>query len=58
VTRFNIGMIHRSAGRLTEAVAELDLVVELDRQVQHPNLESDTATLDQVRAELASPEGT
>ena len=35
-----------------EAVAELELVVALDAAVQHPDLEADTAMLEQVRAEL------
>jgi tetratricopeptide (TPR) repeat protein len=51
-TRYNIAMVHRGAGRLVEAVAELELVVALDAAVQHPDLESDTAMLEQVRAEL------
>ena len=54
VTRYNIGMIHRRAGRLADAVTELEVTVELDRQVQHPDLASDTAMLEQVRAELVS----
>ena len=45
--------MHRHAGRLVEAVAELELVVALDAAVQHPDLEADTAMLEQVRAELA-----
>ena len=52
VTRYNIAMVHRGAGRLVEAVAELELVVALDAAVQHPDLEADTAMLEQVRAEL------
>ncbi len=52
MTRLNVAMIHRAEGRLGEAVAELDVVVELDRQVGHPDLDSDTAALNQVRAEL------
>jgi len=46
-------MIHRDLGELAEAVAELEQVVDLDRQVQHPDLDSDTAMLDQVRQEHA-----
>ena len=53
-TRYNIAMIHRAEDRLHEAIEELVTVVELDRQVQHPDLESDTATLNQLRAELAA----
>ncbi|MEO6997343.1 MAG: tetratricopeptide repeat protein [Terracoccus sp.] len=52
-TRYNIAMTLRADGRLVEAVAQLELVVELERAVQHPDLESDTATLEQVRTDLA-----
>src|SRR5262249_45699123 len=56
VTRYNIAMQRRAAGRLTEAVAELEIVVALDRAVQHPDLDADTATLQRVRAEAAAAE--
>jgi hypothetical protein len=46
-------MIYRGRGELDRAVAELQQVVELDRQVGHPDLASDTAMLDQVRQERA-----
>ena len=49
VTRFNLAMVYRGQGQLDRAVAELEQVVELDRQIGHPDLESDTATLEQVR---------
>ena len=45
-------MVYRGARRLVEAVAELELVVALDAEVQHPDLEADTAMLAQVRVEL------
>ena len=54
VTRFNVAMIHRAEGELGRAVAELERVVELDRQVSHPDLQSDIEMLDRVRRELAS----
>ena len=53
VTRFNIAMIHRENGDLDQAIGELELVVDLDRQVEHPDLASDTAALKQVRRERA-----
>ncbi len=53
VTRYNIAMIYRAQERLAEAVAELRWVVDLDRQVQHPDLEQAKAMLAQVEAELA-----
>jgi tetratricopeptide (TPR) repeat protein len=52
MTRYNIAMVHRGAGRLVEAVAELELVVALDEALQRPDLQADTAMLEQVRAEL------
>jgi tetratricopeptide (TPR) repeat protein len=56
VTRYNVAMIHRAQGELGWAVAELEQVVELDRQVSHPDLQSDTEMLHRVRQELASPD--
>ena len=53
VTRYNIAMIYRGRGELDRAIAELEQVVELDRQVDHPDLESDTDILDRVRQERA-----
>jgi hypothetical protein len=47
-------MICRARGELDRAVAELEQVVELDRQVGHPDLRSDTEMLHRVRQELAS----
>jgi hypothetical protein len=54
VTRFNVAMIHRAEGELGRAVAELERVVELDRQVSRPDLQSDIEVLDRVRQELGS----
>ena len=51
VTRYNIAMVLRAQGHLDDAVTELQLVVELDAAVQHPDLEADTAMLHQVQAE-------
>jgi hypothetical protein len=54
VIRYNVAMIHRAQGELDRAVAELEQVVELDRQVGLPDLQSDTEMLHRVRQELAS----
>jgi tetratricopeptide (TPR) repeat protein len=54
VTRYNVAMIHRAEGEPARAVAELEQVVELDRQVGHPDLQSDTEMLHRARQELAS----
>ena len=50
-TRYNMVMLYRSQGQLMEAVGELRQVVELDQQVQHPDLDSDRAMLHQVEQE-------
>jgi Tfp pilus assembly protein PilF len=52
VTRYNLAMAYRDGGDLVRAVAELEQVVDLDRQVEHPDLADDTAILAQVRREL------
>jgi tetratricopeptide (TPR) repeat protein len=54
VTRYNVAMIYHAQGDLGRAVAELEQVVELDSQVGHPRLQSDTEMLNRVRQELAS----
>ena len=46
-------MILRYNGDLDRAIGELEIVVDLDRQVEHPDLESDTAMLEQIRQERA-----
>lgn len=56
VTRYNVAMIYRAQGELGRAVAELEQIVELDRQVGHPDLQSDTEMLHRVRRELAGPD--
>jgi len=56
-TRYNMAMIFRAEGRLTDAVHELEVVVDLDSKVQNPDFESDTAMLEEVRAELTEQLG-
>jgi hypothetical protein len=51
MTRYNLAMICQAAGDLGRAVTELEMVVELDRQVGHGDLDSHLAVLDQVRGE-------
>jgi tetratricopeptide (TPR) repeat protein len=53
VTRYNMAFIFRAEGQLEEAIAQLRLVVALDEQTSHPDLESDRAFLAQFEAELA-----
>ncbi|SCF47216.1 tetratricopeptide repeat protein, partial [Micromonospora carbonacea] len=53
VTRYNIAMVHQADGNLDQAIQELEHVLELDRQVDHPDLEDDTALLEQLRQQRA-----
>ncbi|MFG3639646.1 tetratricopeptide repeat protein, partial [Micromonospora sp. NPDC047762] len=53
VTRYNIAMVHRADGDLDQAIRELEHVVDLDRQVDHPDLEADSALLEQFRRQRA-----
>jgi hypothetical protein len=52
VTQNNIAMAYWGAGRLAEAVGELELVVAFYAAVEHPSLEASTAMLKRVRTEL------
>ncbi|GGN09528.1 tetratricopeptide (TPR) repeat protein [Actinoplanes campanulatus] len=49
--RFNLATIHRAAGDFDGAIGEVEVVVELDRQVSHPDLQADIAVLQQARRE-------
>jgi tetratricopeptide (TPR) repeat protein len=49
VTCFNLGLLHESLGDLDQAITYLERCVELDEQVQHPDLESDRAVLARVK---------
>lgn len=53
VTRYDLAIVYRTQGQLAKAVVELRRVVELDRLMQHPDLQSDMALLAEVEAELA-----
>jgi tetratricopeptide (TPR) repeat protein len=53
LARNNMAWLFREQGRLVEAVDELRRVVEIERFVQSPDLESSMANLKQVEAELA-----
>jgi len=57
VTCFNIGMVYRDLGQWAEAVSYVARCVALDEQIQHPDLESDRATLARLRAILAEGGG-
>ncbi|MBI5666363.1 MAG: tetratricopeptide repeat protein, partial [Chloroflexi bacterium] len=48
-TCFNIGMIYRDFGDLDRAIQYLERCVELDEQVEHPDLESDRRVLAQLK---------
>ena len=51
LTRYNIAMVYRALGELDDAVRELEVLVEIDLQVEHPDPESDTRMLEQCRRE-------
>lgn len=51
VTCFNMGMIYRSLGDFDKAIEYVERCVELDIQVEHPDLESDRAALEQLKRE-------
>jgi len=53
ITRYNMAMIYRAQGDLAGAIAQLRQTVALDRLVQSPHLEEDSALLAQLEAELA-----
>jgi|GEM_PF-1764589 len=53
VTLFNIGSVLEFLGHIAEAVEALEACVALDEAVGHPDLESDRAVLEQLRAKLA-----
>jgi tetratricopeptide (TPR) repeat protein len=50
VTCYNMGMIYHQLGDLDQAIAYVERCVELDIQVEHPDLESDRRTLEQLKA--------
>ena len=50
----NLALNHYFRGHLTDAVVALKRVVELDRIMQHSDLENDLELLAQVQAELAA----
>ena len=52
VTRFNLAMVYQSLGELDEAEAQMLLVVEIDEASGHPDLESDSAVLADIQAQL------
>ena len=44
-TRFSIALTYYQQGRIPEAIHELEKTVELERRIQHPNYEQDSARL-------------
>ena len=58
VTCFNIGLIYRDLGDLDKAIEYVSRCVELDEQIEHPDLESDRRMLEQLmqqRSGVSSP---
>jgi hypothetical protein len=52
-----MAVIYRSRGDLIEAIEQLRMVVELYREIGHPDLQSDTELLAQVEKDLAEGQG-
>ena len=52
VTRRNIARIYEKRGMFIEAVEMVEITVTIDRETRHPDLESDSAYLAQLRAKL------
>jgi tetratricopeptide (TPR) repeat protein len=51
VTCFNIAMVHRALGDLDQAIRYLERCVQLDEEIDHPNLERHRQILERVRRE-------
>ena len=50
ITRHNLAMVYEALGDLQRAEDELRIVVALDEAIEHPDLASDRAALERVRA--------
>ncbi|MBB5829966.1 hypothetical protein [Micromonospora carbonacea] len=50
-------MVHQAGGDLDQAIQELEHVVDLNRQMGHPDLEARTAVLEQLRRRRAGDQG-
>ena len=53
VTRYNIAALHAASGDLAEAIAQMEIVVDLDRAIGHPDLAADQQVLDRYRSGAA-----
>ncbi len=51
VTRYNMAIILKNQQKFDAAIAHLERVVEIDQKIGHPDLESDSQTLQQVQLE-------
>ena len=51
VTCFNIGMVYRLLGELDKAIEYVARCVQLDEQIEHPDLASDRQMLDRLKHE-------
>ena len=54
MTLFNIGMIHQVESNYAETVRLLEQVVAIDEAIEHPDLESDRAALEEARQKLGN----
>ena len=51
ITRYNLALVYEALGDLQRAEDELEIVVALDEAIEHPDLASDRAALERVRAQ-------
>ena len=51
ITRYNLALVYETLGDLQRAEDELEIVVALDEAIEHPDLASDRAALERVRAQ-------
>jgi tetratricopeptide (TPR) repeat protein len=56
ITCYNMGLIYADLGDLAQAEQLLMRTVELDEAIDHPDLESDRAALEEVRKRLRGKE--
>jgi tetratricopeptide (TPR) repeat protein len=56
-TRYNMGMVYEGMSDLARAEEELKIVVELDADIEHPDLASDRAALGRIQAKRKAGTG-
>jgi tetratricopeptide (TPR) repeat protein len=52
-TSWNLGLAFEELGDLTAAIAAMQICLDFERAVGHPDADSDAATIERLRARLA-----